>query len=207
MCAFPLRRWFPTACCFVLTCALALSVGVVAAVAQADATTANLSGFVRDPTGAVVPGATVTARNPATNDVRTGVTNDEGFYQLTKLPPGTYEVSVEAKNFKKAVVPSVTVTVGQRADLDVALEVGQITDVVTVTGADTELIETSKTNVSNTIDQRRIENLPINQRDYINFALTTSAVTRDNGRPIGPAPTSGLNFGGRSEEHTSELPS
>jgi Carboxypeptidase regulatory-like domain/TonB dependent receptor len=197
MCAFPLRRWFPTACCFVLMCALALSVGAVAGLAQADATTANLSGFVRDPTGAVVPGATVTARNPATNDVRTAVSNDEGFYQLTKVPPGNYEVSVEATNFKKAVVPSITLTVGQRADLDVALEVGQITDVVTVTGATTELIETSKTNVSNTIDQRRIENLPINQRDYINFALTTSTVTRDNGRPIGPAPTSGLNFGGQ----------
>ena len=106
-------------------------------------------------------------------------------------------MSVEATNFKKAVVPSVTVTVGQRADLDVSLEVGQITDVVTVTGAQTELVETSKTNVSNTIDQTRINNLPINQRDYINFTLTTSTVTRDNGRPIGPAPTSGLNFGGQ----------
>ena len=197
MCAFPLRRWFPTACCFVLICALALSVGVVAALAQADATTANLSGFVRDPTGAVVPGATVTARNPATNDVRTGVTNDEGFYQLTKVPPGTYEVSVEAKNFKKAVVPSVTLTVGQRADLDVALEVGQITDVVTVTGANTEVVETSRTAVSMTVDQQRINNLPVNQRDYINIALTNSMITRDNGRPIGPAPTSGLNFGGQ----------
>jgi hypothetical protein len=194
---FPLRRWFPTACCFVLTCVIALTFGAGVASAQADATTANLSGFVRDPTGAVVPGATVTARNPATNDVRTAVSSDEGFYQLTKVPPGNYEVSVEAKNFKKAVVPSVTLTVGQRADLDVALEVGQITDVVTVTGAQTELVETSKTNVSNTVDQQRINNLPINQRDYINFALTTSTVTRDSGRPIGPAPTSGLNFGGQ----------
>src|SRR5919201_960859 len=194
--SFPLRRP-PTASRFVLLCALTLTFGAGAALAQADATSANLSGFVRDPAGAVVPGATVTARNPATNDVHTAVTNEEGFYQLPKVPPGAYEVSVEAKNFKRAVVPSVTVTVGQRADLDVTLEVGQITDVVTVTGADTELIETSKTNVSNTIDQRRIDNLPINQRDYINFALTTSTVTRDNGRPIGPAPTSGLNFGGQ----------
>ncbi|PYS81156.1 MAG: hypothetical protein DMF67_17860 [Acidobacteria bacterium] len=195
--AFPLRRWLPTACCFVLVCALALSLGAGAASAQADATTANLSGFVRDPAGAVVPGATVTARNAEKNVVRSAASNADGFYQLTNLTPGAYEVSVEAANFKKAIVPSVTVTVGQRADLDVALEVGQITDVVTVTGAQTELVETSKTNVSNTIDQQRINNLPINQRDYINFALTTSTVTRDNGRPIGPAPTSGLNFGGQ----------
>jgi hypothetical protein len=189
-------RWLPTAYRFVLACALAFAFST-AALAQADATSANLSGVVKDPTGAVIPGATVTVRNPATNDVRTVTTNDDGFYQLVQLTPGTYEVSVEAANFKKAVVPSITVTVGQRADLDIALEIGQITDVVTVSGAQTELIETSKTNVSSTIDQVRIDNLPINQRDYINFTLTNSMVTRDNGRPIGPAPTSGVNFGGQ----------
>jgi hypothetical protein len=191
------RRWLRTAYRFALACAFALSLGAGHALAQADATSANLNGFVRDPAGAVVPGAAVTARNPSVGITRTTTTNDEGFYQLVQLPPGAYEVTVEAANFKKAVVPSVTVTVGQRADLDIALEVGQVTDVVTVTGAQTELVETSKTNVSNTVDQVRIDNLPINQRDYINFTLTTSNVTRDNGRPIGPAPTSGLNFGGQ----------
>src|SRR5947199_5453829 len=196
MCASP-RRWLPTAYRFTLACVFAVCLGAVAAMAQADATSANLSGVVKDPSGAVIPGATVTARNAEKNVSRSTTSNADGFYQLTNLPPGAYEISVEATNFKKAVVPSVTVTVGQHADLDVALEVGQITDVVTVTGAQTELIETSKTNVSNTVDQTRINNLPINQRDYINFTLTTSTVTRDNGRPIGPAPTSGLNFGGQ----------
>ncbi|HVG37989.1 MAG TPA: TonB-dependent receptor, partial [Pyrinomonadaceae bacterium] len=190
------RRWLPTAYRFVLACALAFAFST-AALAQADSTSANLSGVVKDPTGAVIPGATVTVRNPATNDVRTVTTNDDGFYQLVQLTPGSYEVTVEAANFKKAVVPSITVTVGQRADLDIALEIGQITDVVTVSGAQTELIETTKTNVSSTIDQVRIDNLPINERNYLSFALTTSTATRDNGRPIGPAPTSGLNFGGQ----------
>jgi hypothetical protein len=181
----------------VALCLFALTFGAGAALGQADATSANLSGFVRDPSGAVVQNASVTASNPVTSITRTTTSNDEGFYQLTNLPPGAYEISVEASGFKKALIPTVTVTVGQRADLDIALEVGAITDVVTVTGATTELIETSKTNVSNTIDEVRIDNLPINQRDYINFTLTTSTVTRDNGRPIGPAPTSGLNFGGQ----------
>jgi hypothetical protein len=167
------------------------------ALAQADATSANLSGYARDPQGSVVAGATVTARNPTTGIERSAQTNDEGFYQITNLPPGSYEVSVEAANFKRAVLPSVVVTVGQRAELDIPLEIGQITDVVTVTGLSTELVETSKTNVSNTIDEQRIDNLPINQRDFVNFTLTSSTVTRDNGRPIGPAPTSGLNFGGQ----------
>ena len=131
------RRWLPTAYRFALACVLALAFSTAPALAQADSTSANLSGVVHDPAGAVVPGATVTARNPATNVVRTATTNDDGFYQIVQLQPGTYEVTVEAANFKKAVVPSITVTVGQRTDLDIALEVGQITDVVTVNGAQT----------------------------------------------------------------------
>lgn len=195
--AFPRPRWLPTASRLALVSAFILACAATA-FAQADSTSANLSGYVRDPQGAVVTGATVRARNSATSVERETTTNDEGFYQITNLPPGAYEVSVEAANFKKAVLPSVVVTVGQSAKLDdIALEIGAISDVVTVTGASTELVETSRTNVSNTIDETRIDNLPINQRDYINFTLTTSTVTRDNGRPIGPAPTSGLNFGGQ----------
>src|SRR4029434_1938216 len=63
--------------------------------------------------------------------------------------------------------------------------------------ATAELVETSKTAVATTVDLQRIENLPINERNYLSFALTTSTVGRDNGRPIGPAPTTGLNFGGQ----------
>src|SRR5437899_2810236 len=79
----------------------------------------------------------------------------------------------------------------------VTLEPGSVDAVVTISGATTELLETSKTAVASTVDQQRIENLPINERNYLSFALTTSTVGRDNGRPIGPAPTTGLNFGGQ----------
>ncbi|HEX8179678.1 MAG TPA: TonB-dependent receptor [Pyrinomonadaceae bacterium] len=164
---------------------------------QAQSNASDLQGYVRDPQGAVVQNATVTARNKATAAERSAMTNDEGYYRITNLPPGDYEVTVEATNFKKASVPAVTLTVGQTADLDVPLEIGQINDVVTISDATTQIVETARTQVSTTIDQQRIENLPINERNYINFALTTSTVTRDNGRPIGPAPTSGLNFGGQ----------
>jgi hypothetical protein len=167
------------------------------ALGQAQADAADLRGFVRDQTGAVVPNATVTARNPATNSIKTATTNDEGFYQILNLTPGDYDVTVEAPNFKKANLPAVKLTIGQRADLDVNLEAGQISEVVTITGATTELVETSKTAIATTVDQQRIDNLPINERNYLSFALTTSTVSRDNGRPIGPAPTTGLNFGGQ----------
>src|SRR5436305_933430 len=194
-------RVFPTRCmsAFVRLTILCVAILVSAsgAFAQAQSNAADLQGFVRDPQGAIVQNATVTARNPATNTTRTTTTNGDGFYQIVNLPPGDYEVTVEATNFKRAVLPAVKLTVGQRADLDIPLEIGQLSDTVTVTSANTEVVETSRTAVATTIDQQRIDNLPINERNYLAFALTTSTVGRDNGRPIGPAPTSGLNFGGQ----------
>ena len=164
---------------------------------QAQSNAADLQGTVKDSTGAVVPNSTVTARNPGTNFSRNATTNDEGYYRIINVPPGDYEITVEAANFKKAVLPKVTVTIGQVAEIDVVLEPGQITESVLISDATSEIVETSKTAVATTIDQQRINNLPINERNYLSFALTTSTVGRDNGRPIGPAPTTGLNFGGQ----------
>jgi hypothetical protein len=165
--------------------------------AQSQSNAADLQGFVRDPNGAVVTNATVTAHNAGTNTSRSATTNGDGFYKIIDLPPGDYEITVEAPTYKRAVVSAVKITVGQSANLDIKLELGELSATVTVTAASPDIVETSRTAVANTIDQQRIDNLPINQRDYINFTLTTSTVGRDNGRPIGPAPTSGLNFGGQ----------
>ena len=122
-------------------------------------------------------------------------------FRITSLPPGNYEVTVQAPDFTTAVIPSVTLTVGQVAELNVHLQLGAIGTTVTVTGT-TELVEASRTAVANTIDERRISNLPINQRDYLGFATTLSTVSRGNDRPIGPAPSSGLNIGGQRGRST-----
>ncbi|HEY5402724.1 MAG TPA: carboxypeptidase-like regulatory domain-containing protein, partial [Pyrinomonadaceae bacterium] len=164
---------------------------------QTQSAAADLQGSVKDATGAVVPNATITARFAATNVSRTATSNDEGFYRIVNLTPGDYEITVEAANFKKAVLTKVNLTVGQTAQLDVSLEPGAISESVTISDATSEIVEPSKTAVATTIDQQRINNLPINERNYLSFALTTSTVGRDNGRPIGPAPTTGLNFGGQ----------
>jgi hypothetical protein len=198
--AFPTR--FLSASFRLMLCCAALLVLTGAAMAQSQATAADLAGFVRDPSGAVVAGATVTARNTATNLTRNATSNDEGFYQIINLPPGDYEVTVEAANFKKALLPNIKLTVGQRADIDIPLEVGAIGETVTVSGTTGDVIETSRTAVANTIEQVRIENLPINERSATGFALTISTVGRDNGRPIGPAPSSGLNIGGQRGRST-----
>jgi carboxypeptidase family protein/TonB-dependent receptor-like protein len=169
---------------------------------QTQANAADLNGFVRDPQGAVVINASVKARNLATNFTREVTTNDEGYYQIINLPPGEYEITVEAPSYKKAVVPSYKLTVGARADLDVAMELGQISEIVNVSAEDQPIVETGRTTVANTIEQVRIENLPINQRDYLGFATTISNVNRGNDRPIGPAPSSGLNIGGQRGRST-----
>lgn len=198
--AFP-PRCFSASLCLIFLCTIFFACAGTT-LAQSQANAADLGGFVRDPSGAVVAGATVTVRNTGTNLTRTATSNDEGFYQLTNLPPGVYEVTVEATNFKKAVLSEVKLTVGQRADIDVPLEVGGIGETVTVSGTTGDIIETSRTAVANTIEQERIENLPINERSATGFALTISTVGRDNGRPIGPAPSSGLNIGGQRGRST-----
>ncbi|HEV2884210.1 MAG TPA: TonB-dependent receptor [Pyrinomonadaceae bacterium] len=169
---------------------------------QSQANAADLQGVVRDQSGAVVVGAKVVASNPATGFSRDTTTNDEGYYVLTNLPPGEYEVTVEATGFSTGRVPAVTLTVGQRADLDIPLTVGTVGAVVDINTAQVALVESSSTAVSNTIEQKRINDLPINERSATGFALTISTVGRDNGRPIGPAPTSGLNIGGQRGRST-----
>ena len=175
---------------------------VSSASAQAQASAADLTGTVVDPNGAVVTGATVTARNTGTNIERTATSGDDGTYRLIGLPPGEYDVTAEAPTFKKVSISGVRLTVGQAADLRISMEIGAQDLVVNVAADSVELIETTKTNVSTTIDQTSIEGLPINERSATGFALTISTVGRDNGRPVGPAPTSGLNIGGQRGRST-----
>src|SRR2546421_2846302 len=181
----------------ILLIGLAIFTFVSAAMSQAQSSAADLQGVVHDPNGAVVTKATVTARNTATNVSREATTNDDGFYKIVNLTPGEYEITVSVSGYKTAVIQAVNLTVGQTANQDISLEVGDVTARVTVTTAAPNVVETTNTAVSSTIDRQRIENLPINERNYLSFALTSSMVGRDNGRPIGPAPTSGLNFGGQ----------
>lgn len=191
-------RVFPNA----VILSAAIMVFAVSGFAQSQAAAADLSGTVTDPAGAFVAGATVTARGVGIGITRTATTDSDGTFRIIGVPPGDYEVTAEAPNFKKSVISGVKLTVGQSADLTIKLEVGDASAVVNVSPEDVELVETTKTNVSTTIDQTRINNLPINERSATGFALTISTVGRDNGRPVGPAPTSGLNIGGQRGRST-----
>lgn len=196
-------RWVTHSLRFFLLC-VTIALGHSLAFGQAQAAAADLTGTVRDPNGAVVVGATVTATNKANGLNRSATTGDDGTYQIISLPPGVYDVAIEATGFARNRVNDITLTIGQRAELEVQLQVGSagVGDVTIDIGSGGTLVETTSTTVSNTIDQQRIQNLPINQRDATGFALTLSTVGRDNGRPIGPAPTSGLNIGGQRGRST-----
>jgi hypothetical protein len=166
------------------------------AFAQGGAATGDLHVSVKDPKGNFVTNATVTVSNAAKGLERTATGDGQGGYNARLLPPGNYTVTVQAPGFAKALANDVSITVGGLVDLPIALAVASGREVVEVT-SQTELIETSQTSTTDTIGQRRIDNLPINGRNYINFTLTDSQVVRDNAPFLGPAQTSGLNISGQ----------
>src|ERR1700728_3188725 len=151
---------------------------------------------VKDPKGNVVTNATVTARDLAKGLERTANGDGEGGYSVRELPPGSYLVTVETPGFTKVENTGVIITVGGLVELPVLLSVAGGKEVVEVS-SQAELVETSRSSTTDTIGQRRIDNLPINGRNYINFTLTDSQVVRDNAPNTGAAPTSGLNMSGQ----------
>ena len=163
---------------------------------QGGVATGDLRVTVKDAKGNLVANATVTVRDVAKGLERTATGDGQGGYNARLLPPGTYAVTVEAPGFGKAEAKDVSITVGGVVELPVALAIATGKEVVEVT-SQAELVETSRTSTTDTIGQRRIDNLPINGRNYINFTLTDSQVVRDNAPSIGAAPTSGLNISGQ----------
>jgi Carboxypeptidase regulatory-like domain len=160
------------------------------------AATGDLHVTVKDAKGNAVTNATVTAREVAKGLERAGSGDGQGGYSVRQVAPGTYSVAVEAPGFAKAEANDVAITVGGTAELPVTLTVSGGKEVVEVT-SQADLVETSRSSTTDTIGQRRIDNLPINGRNYINFTLTDSQVVRDNAPNTGAAPTSGLNISGQ----------
>ncbi|HYM74544.1 MAG TPA: carboxypeptidase regulatory-like domain-containing protein [Candidatus Dormibacteraeota bacterium] len=164
--------------------------------AQGGVATGDLHVTVKDSKGNGVTNATVTAQDVAKGLVRTATSDGQGGYSARLLPPGTYTVTVSAAGFTKVDNTGVSVTVGGLVELPVTLTVAGGKEVVEVT-SQAELVETSRSSTTDTIGERRIDNLPINGRNYINFTLTDSQVVRDNAPNTGAAPTSGLNMSGQ----------
>ncbi|MEO6654954.1 MAG: TonB-dependent receptor [Pyrinomonadaceae bacterium] len=158
---------------------LVIVIGTVTAIAQSQSTSGNIEGRVVDPNGAVVPGVAVSATNQDTGFAKNVTSDSDGNYIFVLLPPGSYKVEVAAaKGFAAATYNNVRVTVGAKTALDVALSAGGSVNVVDV-NADGQGVETTRTSISTTVDERRVINLPTNGRNFLDFATLTPGVVRD----------------------------
>src|SRR5437867_2119295 len=179
-----------------LVCVLLL----IAAPLQAQLGTGTLSGTVFDQSGAVLPGARITVTNTGTGFRRETVSSETGDYRLAGLLPGAYELTVEFGGFSRFVRPSLTLQVDQNARIDVHLQVGSSTENVIVT-AQAPLLQSEQSSVGAVVDQRKITDLPLNGRNFVQLATLMPGVnTGDGGAPGG-----GISIAGARPEQNSFL--
>lgn len=150
-----------------------------------QAPTGQISGRVTDPSGAVLVGAAVTVTNPATSIRRETVTNSEGLFELVALSPGIYNLQVEAKGFPKQVREGIDLQVGQVARIDFSLQIGNVTETVQVTGG-APILQAETAELGTVIENKRIVDLPLNGRNYLQLASLTPGATTN-----GPASSQG----------------
>jgi hypothetical protein len=152
---------------FVVLALLSLSPNVFA-----QAVYGSIAGTVTDPSGGVLPGVTVTITSTDRKTVDSVVTNEAGQYVKERLLPGNYEVKVELAGFKQVVYPDIQVNVDTQSRLDAKLQVGAVTEAVTVQGF-SPILKTDRADVATTFDSRQLTDLPVLDRNFTKFVLLT----------------------------------
>lgn len=130
---------------------------------------ASLQGRVTDSTGAVLPGVTLTATHVDTNLHRTTITGDEGGYVLPSLPVGEYSIRAELIGFKVTELTGIILQVGQKANVDLSLQVGEISEQVRVTG-EAPVLQTTNASLGQVVENRFILELPLKGRNFTDLA-------------------------------------
>jgi hypothetical protein len=141
--------------------------------ARGQAVYGSIAGLVTDASGAAVPGATVTITSRDRRTVDTVTTNGEGYYEKLRLLPGSYEVKAELSGFKAKVVSAVNVSVDTQTKVDLALELGQMTETVTVESVESQTLKTDRADVATTFSTEQITDLPVLDRNFTKFILLT----------------------------------
>src|SRR5712691_890008 len=165
-----------------------------------------LFGTVTDAHGAVIPGATVTYTNPATGATRTVKTGPDGAYVFQQIPAGVYDLTVSAAGFKVAKQSGVEVRVNESARTNVQLVVGSVDTTIEVK-ARAELTNTYSSQLSETIDSRRVQDLPLNGRDVTSLSLLVAGAVIDTtstsfyGTSSGFAATAPIVNGNRNQDN------
>jgi hypothetical protein len=154
----------------ILLFVLMLVAALLATSSALGQSTATLQGTVTDAKGAVLPNATVVVRNRSTSTERTAQTDNDGNYQLAALPPGVYSVEVRVQGFKTQVADQVTLEVAKTAVQNFQLDVGAISEQVLVS-SDVPVIETATTSVGTVINQRTVQEIPLNGRHFVDLGL------------------------------------
>jgi len=175
-----------------LACALGIEGWVPLAAQQV---TASITGQVTDPSGAAVAGATVTAKDQDRGTVWPTTTNENGYYNLPRLPIGRYDIRVESAGFQQSVHPVISLEMNQVARIDFTMKIGEVTETVEVSEAP-PLLQTQSTMVGTIIDSKTNESLPLATRNYVQLTLlapgsvhpdpstmTNGSATGGGGRP------------------------
>jgi hypothetical protein len=186
------KRTLSNARCFPLVAVLLPALCAPFVGAQSQALNGQIEGTVTDGRRAAVAGAVMTATNLETGTVRTGTTDQSGFYRLPLLPLGAYRVSAEAPLFKKFVREGITLSTGQAATIDLSLETGDVRESVTVS-ADASIADAGKTDLGRVMNAREVQNLPLISRNPYNYGLLQANVT---GRPSRGFPFPSINANG-----------
>jgi carboxypeptidase family protein/TonB-dependent receptor-like protein len=145
---------------------------------SAQVNTASLTGLITDPSGASVPNASVTVKNKATTLETTGMTDDSGYYTFGSLPVGAYSLQVEAQGFKRALQEDISLEVGQKARIDVALEVGAVSESVLI-GSAPQLLTTQEATTGGVIENRMVAQLPLSGRNWDDLIALVPGVQAD----------------------------
>src|SRR5215831_11975562 len=180
-----------------LAAMLAMALGVIGTNAYAQGgVTQPLAGTVVDPSGAVIPGADVSAKHNGTGIITTAVTNSEGVFSMPAMPVGTYTVTVTLQGFKTVVINDVVITSGAGANVKATLEVGGVTEQVTVAST-SEIVQTQTAGVAQTVNAQQIVKLPLTSRGAMDFVNLLPGVTAANGNrqaSINGLPRSAINI-------------
>src|SRR5215510_2409268 len=157
---------------------------LIGSTALGQVTRTSLSGLINDQTGSAVSGAKVTAKHVATNQEFQTTTNAQGAFDFPSMPLGKFAVTVEAAGFKRVEAQDVTLEVGVPTKLNVAMEVGQVSEAVVISGEVQDMINTSNPTLTNVINTRQVKDLPLLGRDPLDLARLQAgvAVTGDNTR-------------------------
>src|SRR2546422_2031247 len=159
---------------FVLSLSLVLTMGKLA---MSQLPTATVLGAIKDSSGAVIPGASITAKNVETGLTRSGVSAEDGAYRFSALPVGSYEVKVELAGFRTEVRSGLTLAVSQEAVVNFTMQAGAVDQTVVVT-EDAPLVNTTAGAMGGLVDERKVAELPLNGRNFIDLTLLQPGITQ-----------------------------